>query len=108
MQAVLRRRRRLRPGGGRRRALPRTALRRPPQRPPRPRRRPRHGGQPGRRQQRTLRSERPAQQQVIRAALADAGLEGSDVDVVEAHGTGTKLGDPIEAGALLATLRAGA
>src|SRR6185312_15681068 len=26
-----------------------------------------------------------------------------DVDVVEAHGTGTTLGDPIEAGALLAT-----
>nr|WP_175548187.1 type I polyketide synthase [Saccharopolyspora flava] len=44
-----------------------------------------------------------AQQRVIRAALADAGLETSDVDVVEAHGTGTKLGDPIEAGALLAT-----
>jgi acyl transferase domain-containing protein/acyl carrier protein len=45
----------------------------------------------------------PAQQKVIRAALADAGLSTSDVDVVEAHGTGTTLGDPIEAGALLAT-----
>ncbi|MEE1728059.1 type I polyketide synthase [Streptomyces sp. BE282] len=45
----------------------------------------------------------PAQQQVIRRALADAGLATADVDAVEAHGTGTKLGDPIEAEALLAT-----
>ena len=45
----------------------------------------------------------PAQQRVIRAALADAGLGVSEVDAVEAHGTGTTLGDPIEAGALLAT-----
>ncbi|SEO77514.1 polyene macrolide polyketide synthase [Amycolatopsis saalfeldensis] len=45
----------------------------------------------------------PSQQRVIRAALADAGLSTSDVDLVEAHGTGTKLGDPIEAQALLAT-----
>jgi acyl transferase domain-containing protein len=45
----------------------------------------------------------PAQQRVIRAALADAGLSTSDVDVVEAHGTGTTLGDPIEAQALIAT-----
>nr|ADC79616.1 BafAI [Streptomyces lohii] len=45
----------------------------------------------------------PSQQRVIRAALADAGLAASDVDVVEAHGTGTRLGDPIEAQALLAT-----
>ncbi|WP_446678278.1 type I polyketide synthase [Streptomyces scopuliridis] len=45
----------------------------------------------------------PSQQRVIRQALAGAGLSPSEVDAVEAHGTGTTLGDPIEAGALLAT-----
>ncbi|MFE2722558.1 type I polyketide synthase [Kitasatospora sp. NPDC059327] len=45
----------------------------------------------------------PAQQRVIRQALANSGLSAAEVDAVEAHGTGTTLGDPIEAGALLAT-----
>ena len=37
---------------------------------------------------------------VIRRAMADAGLDGHDIDYVEAHGTGTRIGDPVEARAL--------
>jgi acyl transferase domain-containing protein len=42
----------------------------------------------------------PAQERVIRQALASGKVEPSQVDYIEAHGTGTSLGDPIEVGAL--------
>jgi acyl transferase domain-containing protein len=45
----------------------------------------------------------PTQRQVIRAALADAGLASDQIDAVEGNGTGTSWGDPLEIQALLDT-----
>ena len=38
----------------------------------------------------------PAQEAVIRAALAQAGVEAKEIQYVEAHGGGTALGDSVE------------
>jgi phthiocerol/phenolphthiocerol synthesis type-I polyketide synthase C len=48
-----------------------------------------------------------AQQAVVRAALANAGVRPEQVRYVETHGSGTMLGDPIEAKALGAALGTG-
>jgi acyl transferase domain-containing protein len=48
----------------------------------------------------------PAQQDVLRAALADGGLLPGDISGLQMHGTGTPLGDPIEVGAVAEVLQA--
>ena len=42
----------------------------------------------------------PAQEELMRRALVDAGKTADEIGYVEAHGTGTSLGDPIELRAL--------
>ena len=44
----------------------------------------------------------PGLEQVMEAALSDAGVDPSQIDYIEAHGTGTAVGDPIELNAMSA------
>jgi acyl transferase domain-containing protein/acyl carrier protein len=46
-----------------------------------------------------------AQENLLREALADAGVAAEQITAIEAHGTGTSLGDPIEVTALKAVFR---
>lgn len=45
-----------------------------------------------------------AQQEMLRAALANAQTHAAALTLIEAHGTGTALGDPIESGSILDAL----
>ncbi len=47
------------------------------------------------------------QAEVVRAALAVAGVAADEITYVEAHGTATALGDPVEVAALTEVFRAG-
>ena len=44
----------------------------------------------------------PALEEVMKTALADAGISPLEMDYLEAHGTGTEVGDPIEIDAVAA------
>src|SRR5262249_2748637 len=48
-----------------------------------------------------------AHEEMLRAALQDAGLDATDVQYIEPHGTGAAVGDPLEARALASVFAAG-
>jgi acyl transferase domain-containing protein/acyl carrier protein len=48
----------------------------------------------------------PAQEKLLRQAIAAAGVTPGDISYIEAHGTGTPLGDPLEIGALVKAMAA--
>jgi len=45
-----------------------------------------------------------AQQDIVKRASRMSGIHPAQISVMECHGTGTPLGDPIEVGALMATM----
>ncbi|ROU06209.1 non-ribosomal peptide synthetase [Lysobacter enzymogenes] len=47
-----------------------------------------------------------AQRELVKSAIAKAGIGADEISFVEAHGTGTELGDPIEIEALTQAFRA--
>lgn len=47
-----------------------------------------------------VRPEAAGQERALKAALADGGLDVTDIDYVNAHGTATAEGDPVEVAAL--------
>ena len=63
--------------------------------------------QNGRRSQVITAPHAEAQEELIRTACQDAGIQPADIAYVECHGTGTKIGDPIEIAALRNTVARG-
>jgi phthiocerol/phenolphthiocerol synthesis type-I polyketide synthase B len=53
------------------------------------------------------RPSRIGQEEMLRSAYRDAGIDPASVGYVEAHGTGTRAGDPVELDALAAVLGPG-